>query len=206
MRELRDRFNETVNLGVLDGREIVYLDMVESRRSLRMQAQLGGRDPVYSTALGKAMVAFLPEDRWGEHLPARLTPRTEASHSSIVALRDDLRRTRERGYGLDDGENEEGVRCLGAPIFNQDGHVVGERYPDGRGDLAPPRPQAGVKSLQRVQGGAQVGRQALRRGEPLIDVGRVAGADQHAGHAGAAEHPCEGRVGHRQPGSGGDLP
>ncbi|GAB4427261.1 MAG: IclR family transcriptional regulator [Chloroflexi bacterium OHK40] len=124
MRELRDRFNETVNLGILDGRDIVYLDMVESRRSLRMQAQLGGRDPVYSTALGKAMVAFLPEDRWPEHLPTRLTPRTDASHTTLASLRDDLRRTRERGYGLDDGENEEGVRCVGAPIFDQDGHVA----------------------------------------------------------------------------------
>ncbi len=124
MRELRDRFNETVNLGVLDGREIVYLDMVESRRALRMQAQLGGRDPVYSTSLGKAMVAFLPEERWGEHLPARLTARTAASHTSIAALRDDLRRTRERGYGFDDGENEAGVRCLGAPILDQEGHVI----------------------------------------------------------------------------------
>jgi IclR family acetate operon transcriptional repressor len=124
MRELRDRFNETVNLGVLDGREIVYLDMVESRRSLRMQAQLGGRDPVYTTALGKAMLAFLPEERWVEHLPARLAPRTGASFNSISALRDELRRTRERGYGLDDGENEEGVRCIGAPIFDQENRVI----------------------------------------------------------------------------------
>ncbi len=124
MRELRNRFNETVNLGVLDGREIVYLDMVESRRSLRMQAQLGGRDPVYTTALGKAMLAFLPEERWVEHLPVRLTPRTAASYGSIGGLRDELRRTRERGYGLDDGENEEGARCIGAPIFNQDGEVI----------------------------------------------------------------------------------
>lgn len=125
MRTLRDRFNETVNLGVLEGREVIYLDMVESRRSLRMQAQLGGRDPLYSTALGKAMLAFLPEERLGEHLPARLTPRTAMSHSSLAALRADLQRTRARGYGLDDGENEEGVRCVGAPIFGQDGQVVG---------------------------------------------------------------------------------
>lgn len=124
MRELRDHFNETVNLAVLDGREIVYLDMVESRRSLRMQAQLGGRDPVHTTALGKAMLAFLPEERWSEHLPARLTPRTNASYGSIGALRDELRRTRERGYGIDAGENEEGAYCIGAPIFNQDGHVL----------------------------------------------------------------------------------
>lgn len=124
MRELRDRFNETVNLGVLDGREVVYVDMVESRRSLRMQALLGGRDPVYSTALGKAMLAFLAPERWPEHLPARLSPRTAAGHSSLAALRADLESTRARGYGLDDGENEEGVRCLGAPIFNAEGMVT----------------------------------------------------------------------------------
>ena len=71
---LRDRFNETVNLGILDGYDIVYVEMVESHHSLRMQATLGSRDPAYSTALGKAMLAFIDEPT--RHLPARLTPRT----------------------------------------------------------------------------------------------------------------------------------
>ena len=72
MRELRDRFNEPINLGYLDGTQVVYVQMVESRHSLRMQAQLGGRDPAYSTALGKAMLAFLPEEKRRDHLPSRL--------------------------------------------------------------------------------------------------------------------------------------
>jgi IclR family acetate operon transcriptional repressor len=64
LEQLRERFDETANLGILDGNDIVYLDIVESRRSLRMRATLGGRHPAYSTALGKAMLAFTPGDGW----------------------------------------------------------------------------------------------------------------------------------------------
>jgi IclR family acetate operon transcriptional repressor len=118
MRELRDQFNETVNLGVLDGPEVVYLEIIESRRSLRMQAQLGGRDPVYSTALGKAVLAFLPEEQWPGHLPPTLAPRTDHTTTGLGRLRQQLMQTRERGFALDDEENEEGARCIAAPIFN----------------------------------------------------------------------------------------
>jgi DNA-binding IclR family transcriptional regulator len=119
MRDLRDQFNETVNLGVLDGPEVVYLEIIESRRSLRMQAQLGGRDPVYSTALGKAVLAFLPEDQWPGHLPPTLSPRTDHTTTALGKLRQQLMQTRDRGFALDDEENEEGARCIAAPIFNQ---------------------------------------------------------------------------------------
>ena len=124
MRELRDRFNETVNLGVLDGPEVVYLEIIESRRSLRMQAQLGGRDPVYSTALGKAVLAFKPEEQWAAHLPAALAPRTTQTVTTAAKLRLSLSQTRERGYALDDEENEEGARCIAAPVFNHLGQVT----------------------------------------------------------------------------------
>jgi IclR family transcriptional regulator, KDG regulon repressor len=124
MQSLRDRFNETVNLGVLDGTEVVYVEMVESRLSLRMQAQLGGRDPVYSTSLGKAMLAFLPEEAWNNHLPKRLTARTPHTITALSALQQDLRETRERGFSIDRAENEEGARCIGAPIFDSYGTPV----------------------------------------------------------------------------------
>ena len=74
MSALRDRFNESVNLGILDGHDVVYVEMVESHHSLRMQATLGSRDPAYATALGKAMLAFLDDP--SDHMPARLMPRT----------------------------------------------------------------------------------------------------------------------------------
>lgn len=124
MERLRDRFNETVNLGVLEGSEVMYIEMVESRHSLRMQAEVGSRDPVYTTALGKAILAYLPRDQRELHLPATLIPRTENTLIDRAALEADLQRTWERGFAIDNQENELGARCLGVPIFDSSGHVV----------------------------------------------------------------------------------
>jgi DNA-binding IclR family transcriptional regulator len=125
MQALRDRFDETVNLGVLNHTEVVYLGMVESRRTLRMQARLGSQDPTYSTSLGKAILAFLPEANWNNHLPARLAPRTPHTITSRAALQQELLLTRQRGYALDQSENEEGAYCIGAPILHpQQGRVI----------------------------------------------------------------------------------
>lgn len=117
MRSLRDQFNETVNLGLIEGKDVVYVEIVESHHSLRMHAKIGGRDPIYSTSLGKAVLAFLPEHQWSRHLPSRLMPRTSNTLTMIGSLRQDLQRTNERGYALDIGENEDGAYCVGAPIF-----------------------------------------------------------------------------------------
>jgi IclR family acetate operon transcriptional repressor len=123
MRDLRDRYNETVNLGILDGSDVVYLEMTESRRSLRMQALLGGRDPAYSTALGKAILAFMPADQWTTYMPANPNPRTARTLLSLAGLQHELAATRERGFAVDDEENEEGACCIGAPIFDTSGQV-----------------------------------------------------------------------------------
>lgn len=124
MRELRDHCGETVNLGVLNGQDVVYLEMVQSRQTLRMQATIGAHDPAYSTALGKAMLAFLPAETWPRHIPTRLAPRTRNTHTSPDALRRDLVAIRKRGYSIDNAENEEGAWCVGAPIQDQDGSVI----------------------------------------------------------------------------------
>ncbi len=124
MQHLRELFDETVNLGVLDGREIVYIGMTESHRALRMHAQLGGRDPAYSTSLGRAILSALPEDDWPRHLPARLTPMTTRTVTTLSALRSLLIEARCRGYALDDGENEENARCIGAPILDMNNRPI----------------------------------------------------------------------------------
>jgi DNA-binding IclR family transcriptional regulator len=64
----RLQWYETVNLGRRDGCVEVFVEMVKSQRFLRMQAELGNRDPVNSTALGKAHLAFIPEEQWSKHL------------------------------------------------------------------------------------------------------------------------------------------
>lgn len=122
MAALRERFNETVNLGILDGYDVVYVEMAESHHSLRMQATLGSRDPAFSTALGKAILAFLDEP--ARHLPSRLTPRTVFTLHTRASVMQALAQVRQQGYALDDQENEDGARCVGAPIFEYPGRVT----------------------------------------------------------------------------------
>jgi DNA-binding IclR family transcriptional regulator len=124
MQDLRDRFNETVNLGTLSGSKVIYLGMVESSHSLRMHATIGSVDPVYTTSLGKAMLAFYPEDTWPAHIPEKLVPRTHRTITTRETLWKELRITKERGYSLDEGENEMGACCVGAPLFDRHGTVV----------------------------------------------------------------------------------
>lgn len=116
MRRLRDDYNETVNLCELSGCEVIYTEIVESRRSLRMQATVGSRDPAYCTAVGKALIAVLPQAQWDSHLPDMLQARTAQTHRSRETLFAELALTRERGYAVDRGENEGGAICIAAPI------------------------------------------------------------------------------------------
>jgi IclR family transcriptional regulator, KDG regulon repressor len=124
MQLLRDRFGETVNLGVLHGDEVVYLEMALSRKVLRTQATIGSHDPAFSTSLGRAMIAFLPQERWRKHIPRQMSKRTThtiASHENLLA---ELAKTHKRGYAVEREENEAGAVCLGAPIFDQDSNVI----------------------------------------------------------------------------------
>ena len=116
MKRLRQRFNETINLGVLSGGEVLYLDVLESERSLRMQSTIGSTDLLHCTALGKVLLAFSTPERRAtlilKTLPAR-TPNTITDHTTLVEQLGIIRTT---GYAIETGENEEGSYCLAAPI------------------------------------------------------------------------------------------
>ena len=124
MRQLRDRFNETINLAELDGNEVVYIEMVESRRSLRTLAKIGSRDPASCTAVGKAMLAFMPENERRHYLPIELHTRTTPTVISLEAFEAEMESTVKRGFALDHGENEEDSFCIGAPIFHPNGAII----------------------------------------------------------------------------------
>jgi IclR family acetate operon transcriptional repressor len=117
MQRLRDRFGETVNLAVLDGNRIVYVEILESARTMRLAARVGDRVPVHSSALGKAICATLPDDDIVEILDAEGMPRLTAN--TITRIPDFLAAVgsvREAGYALDDGEHEEDGRCVAVAI------------------------------------------------------------------------------------------
>jgi DNA-binding IclR family transcriptional regulator len=124
-RRLSTQVGETVHLSVLQKTRVVYLDKVEPNRRVCMSSKIGTSNPVYCTAMGKAMLAFQPEDTTEQILAkirfVRYTRKTLCSREKLVKS---LERVRRRGYAIDDEEIEIGVRCVGAPIFNEDHRAI----------------------------------------------------------------------------------
>jgi DNA-binding IclR family transcriptional regulator len=118
--------DETVHLCVLDAGEVLYLDKIEPSRSVRMASRIGRRSAVHCTAVGKAMLAHLPEREVEKILEqrgmARLTPKTIVTMADLKA---DLETVRVRGYAIDNEEAEEGLRCVGAAILGRNGRPLG---------------------------------------------------------------------------------
>jgi IclR family acetate operon transcriptional repressor len=122
--DLSARTNETVHLAVRSGTEVVYIAKVESRHAVRMYSYIGARLPMYCTALGKAMLAFGPEDWRSETLARGLAPRTSHTLVGAEPFAADLETIRRRGFSIDSEENEDGVRCVGAPVFDLNRSVI----------------------------------------------------------------------------------
>lgn len=116
MRGLQNRFNETVNLAINDRGAIVYVAIVGSTRSLRIEASIGARDPLHATSLGKAILAARDAAHRLDGLPSRLARRTPETLTSRDALQEDLARAAKRGFALDLQENELGAHCVAAAI------------------------------------------------------------------------------------------
>lgn len=124
MRKLQRLCGETVNLAVLEGTDVVYLDIIESSYAVRFHARVGGRDPAHTTSVGKAILAYLPQEGQNAALPRALRHRTRRSVPDPKSLMLELEDVRRRGYAEDNEENEEGASALGAPLFNTAGAVV----------------------------------------------------------------------------------
>mgnify|MGYP000633940747 CR=1 FL=1 len=125
MRELARRSRENVNLAVLDGMEIVYLERLESQQILRVALHPGARLPAHCTAMGKVLLASLPEEQLDRLLATsvlqRYTPKTVTDPDR---LKQELRIVRRQGYAMADEELAIGVRSVAAPIRNREGEVV----------------------------------------------------------------------------------
>ncbi len=126
--ELAERTKETVHMVILDRGEVLYVDKVDAGQhagGLRMASMLGSRIPTHCSAVGKVMLAFLPEERLAEIISEKGQPRrTENTITDFEELKTHLQHIREQGYAFDDEENEKGIKCLGAPIRDQSGKVI----------------------------------------------------------------------------------
>jgi len=121
---LQRELGETVFFCILDDGQVFYLDKVESQQSIRTACTVGSRAPAYCTAVGKAMLAELPDAevndivrRWG------LKAITANTITTAAALRAELRAVRSRGYAIDNEEKEEGLRCISAAVRGHSGKL-----------------------------------------------------------------------------------
>lgn len=125
LRRTAEQTGLTCHLVVPDGTDIVYVDKVETRGTVRMGSRIGNRLPMRNTASGKAMVAFGDPDLLGRVLARPATAMTEHSITDDDRWRQEIGRTRDRGYGIDDRENEPDIRCVAAPVLDHANQVVG---------------------------------------------------------------------------------
>jgi DNA-binding IclR family transcriptional regulator len=139
MQELVERFDETCDLGIVDGGMVLYVEVVHSKHSLTIAARVGRRLPAHCTASGQVFLAFLPSEVVEPLLSEPLMPCTEKPTSSLAQLRRELEATRRRGYALDDEEFEEGIRAVSAPIRNIEGNVIAALSMPGPIHRTPPQ-------------------------------------------------------------------
>jgi DNA-binding IclR family transcriptional regulator len=125
MTELALKVQETVHLAVLSDKEIVYVDKVDSPRTLGVMSKIGQRGPVYSTALGKVLLAHQTKDQLSRILPEiKLRSFTPSTITSKRKLLEEIRTIQKHGYALDRMESEPDVECIAAPIRNHLGDTV----------------------------------------------------------------------------------
>ncbi len=125
MADLASKAQETVHLAVLSDIEIVYVNKVDSPRTLGVMSKIGQRGPLHCTALGKTLLAYQPEGEQAKIIQKiRMTPFTSRTITSKQKLMKELRIIRKQGYALDRREIEEDVECIGSPIQNHLGNVI----------------------------------------------------------------------------------
>jgi IclR family acetate operon transcriptional repressor len=125
MDQLMRETGETANLGVEVRGEVLFLAQVETTEAIRAFFPPGTKGPMHSSGIGKALLAWYPEDRAREIITRQgLEKFTTLTLTSDTTLLRDLVRTRERGFAIDDQERAEGMRCIAAPVFNAHGEPV----------------------------------------------------------------------------------
>ncbi len=125
LKELEQLTNEVVHLVVYDQGEIVYIEKLEGNETLRTHSKIGRRAPIHCTSVGKVILAHLPEremlallDKYG------LPQHTEHTIIDRDLFLEELKKVKDRGFAVEMEENEVGISCIAAPIFDHRGMII----------------------------------------------------------------------------------
>jgi len=124
MQKLREETEETVNLSLLSGTEIIFIERVMSDYIVNSNINVGDRLPVYCASMGKVILAFMSEERAAAIISQlNFKAKTERTIISPDSLKMELTEVRDRGYALNNEELERGLRAVAAPIINYTGEA-----------------------------------------------------------------------------------
>ncbi len=163
MRHLMEESGETVSLAVEDGGQVIYLAQIECRQLMRALASPGQRAPLHSSAVGKVILAYAPDERQDSVIGAMKLERfTERTLTTEQGFRQALSEAHKRKFALDDEEYAIGLRCVAAPIFNEAHEAIAAislsgpkaRVTDGRMKELAGLAQAAAGKITREFGGS----------------------------------------------------
>jgi IclR family KDG regulon transcriptional repressor len=120
MRQLNDTYQENIHLAVPDECDVVFVHILESPQRIKLAAAIGQRLPAFATASGKAVLAFMPQDKVQSILSGGMPCFTAYPPTSPEALFADLERTRAAGFAVSEREYEDEINAVAAPIFDRD--------------------------------------------------------------------------------------
>ncbi len=125
LKELESATNEVIHLVVYDQGEVVYIEKLEGNETLRTHSKVGKRASMHCTSVGKVILAHLPEDETAEIIAKKgLEKHTENTITDPNIFLNELQKVRKQGYGIEVEENEEGITCIAAPIFDHKGDIT----------------------------------------------------------------------------------
>jgi IclR family acetate operon transcriptional repressor len=125
MRDLMEASGETANLGLFEGGDVVFVAQVESQEPIRAFFRAGERRHAHASGIGKALLAEMPRERVERLIRDRgLTGFTDKTITDPARLFADLAEIRARGWSLDDEERSPGMRCIAAPVFDENGEAI----------------------------------------------------------------------------------
>ena len=124
LERLSAEYGETVDLSILDGSHVIYLEVIESKQRVKLAAAIGQRLPAFFTASGKALLAYLPEEQVKKIISDNMAESSNHSSIPIEEMLADLRVTAEHGYAISEQEYEEDINAVAAPIFDAESYPI----------------------------------------------------------------------------------
>jgi DNA-binding IclR family transcriptional regulator len=171
LEDLRDATSETVHLGILDEMNVVYLEKLPGLHAIGlMSSRVGGRAPAYCTGLGKALLSHINfEEIRAYYQQDGLRSYTERTIVKLDRLGKHLTSVKKRGYALDQGEHEDEVRCVAAPIFDISGNVVAAISVSGPAGRLEPLEEKKDLIRTTIEVSQEISRRLGYRGPEVLD-------------------------------------